>query len=239
MRSLNAFILAALLAAPAAAFGVLSSVAFAYEAGEVKDGGTIIGKVKFTGSPPSPKFTRVGQDRDVCGKTQKIYGVEVKDGGLENAVVKIVEIKKGKKFDFPEAVLDQKECVFVPRIVLMSPGKLTILNSDGIPHNVNTISKENEPFNVTMSKLERKTSVSLQSPEFISFKCDLHGWWMRGLIVVAEHPYHTVTGDGGSFELRDVPPGTYMLEVWHAELGKEQQKVTVEAGKTTEVELTY
>ena len=213
-------------------------VALAYEAVEVKGGGTITGKVKLAGNPPPPQVVQVGQDREVCGKTQEIYEVEVKNEGVKNAVVRIVEIKKGKKFDFPETILDQKGCVFIPHIVLVPPGKLTVVNSDPVSHNIHTYPTKSESVNTVMTKLKRKTSLSLQSPETIPVKCDQHGF-MSAFIVVAEHPYYAVTGDAGGFELRDVPPGTYTLEVWHEKLGKRQQKVTVEAGKAVAVELTY
>lgn len=217
---------------------LVSGPALAYEAGEVKSGGTIEGKVVFSGTPPPPKIVQVGQDREVCGKTQEIYGVEVKDGGLKNAVVKIVEIKKGKKFDFPETPLDQKQCAFTPDIVLASPGNLTVVNSDPVSHNVHTDPKKNAPVNLVLSKLKRKTVISLQPPEIIPVKCDQHGW-MSAFIVVAEHPYYAVTDGVGTFRLRDVTPGAYTLEVWHEKLGKAQQQVTVEAGKTVAVKLTY
>ena len=40
-------------------------LAFAYEVSEVTNGGTIEGRVRFSGSPPPPKIIGVGQDREV------------------------------------------------------------------------------------------------------------------------------------------------------------------------------
>lgn len=221
------------------AFSVfVSGAALAYEVVEVKNGGTIEGKVTFSGSAPPPKIIEIGQDREVCGKTREIFEVEGKDGGIKNAVVNIANIKKGKKFDLQEAILDQKGCAFTPHIVLAPPGKLTILNSDPVSHNMHTYPTKNESVNTVLTKLKRKTSISLKSPETIPVKCDQHGF-MSAFIVVAEHPYYALTDEAGAFRLRDVPPGTYTLEVWQEKLGKQQQKVTVEAGKTAAVELTY
>jgi len=97
---------------------------------------------------------------------------------------------------------------------------------------------KNDSVNTVMTKLKRKISISLKSPETIPVKCNQHGF-MSAFIVVAQHPYYAVTDEAGTFQFRDVPPGTYTLEVWHEKLGKQQQKVTVEAGKTAAVELTY
>lgn len=212
--------------------------AFAYEVAEVTNGGTIEGRVRFSGSPPPPKIIEVGQDREVCGKVQKIYEVEVKNGGVKNVLVKIVEIDKGKDFDFQEAVMGQKGCEFKPHIVLTSPGELTFASSDPIPHNIHTKSIMNPPINKTLNRLKRRSSLSVSFPEIIHVKCDLHGW-MKASVVVAEHPYYAITADAGAFQLRDVPPGTYELEVWHEKLGSQKQEVTVEAGRKTVMEFTY
>ncbi|HJO62909.1 MAG: carboxypeptidase regulatory-like domain-containing protein [Nitrospinaceae bacterium] len=213
-------------------------LAFAYEVSEVTNGGTIEGRVRFSGSPPPPKIIGVGQDREVCGEVQKSYEIEGKKGGVKNVLVMILEIGKGKDFDFPEAVLGQKGCMFEPHIVLASPGKLMLASSDPIPHNIHTKSIMNPPINITLNRLKRKSSLSVTFPEIIDVKCDLHGW-MKGYVVVAEHPYYAITTDDGSFQLREVPPGTYELEVWHAKLGSQTQEVTVKAGRKTVIEFTY
>ena len=43
----------------------------AYQGGDVKDGGTISGTVKFKGTAPAPKKLDVSKDKEVCGKTPK------------------------------------------------------------------------------------------------------------------------------------------------------------------------
>lgn len=43
-------------------------------------------------------------------------------------------------------------------------------------------------------------------------------------MMVVLHPYYAVTDESGSFELTDVPPGTYQIVAWHEGwnlLGKE------------------
>ena len=50
---------------------------------------------------------------------------------------------------------------------------------------------------------------------------------MNGYIVVADHPYYTKTDENGSFELGDVPAGTYTVGYWHETLGKQTMEVTV------------
>ncbi len=63
------------------------------------------------------------------------------NGGLKNAVVRIVGMEGHPPEDFPEPVLDQRGCLFEPRVVLVATGQeLDVLNSDGIIHNVHTSS---------------------------------------------------------------------------------------------------
>jgi hypothetical protein len=75
-------------------------------------------------------------------------------------------------------------------------------------------------------------------PEYIPVGCDVHGW-MNATIAVVDNPYAVVTGADGSFELTDVPAGTYTLEFWHAELGQQTVSVTVEAGATATVNAEF
>jgi hypothetical protein len=67
--------------------------------------------------------------------------------------------------------------------------------------------------------------------------CDLHSW-MRGWVVVAEHPFYVVTNEQGEFSLDNVPPGKYSLEVWHETLGIVKQELVVGSKGTTTVTVT-
>jgi len=219
-----AFILsAALLSAPATALAQ-------YQAGDVKDGGSISGTVKFKGNAPAPKKLDVGKDKEVCDKTPKMdQSLIVNNGNLANAVVTITDIKTGKKVDVKKATLDQKGCEYQPHVLAFPAGTtVTILNPDGILHNVHSYSKANSPFNQAMPKFKKTLAVKIDKPEAIEVKCDVHGW-MHGWLVATPTPYFAVTDNSGSFKLTEVPAGTYTVEVWHEKLGKSTQKVTVKA----------
>ena len=60
----------------------------------------------------------------------------------------------------------------------------------------------------------------------VSVKCDVHGW-MKAYIGVVDHPYFAVTPEDGSFQLSNVPPGTYTLETWHEVFGRQTAEITV------------
>lgn len=202
----------------------------AYEGGDVKDGGSISGTVKFKGTAPAPKKLDVGKDKEVCDKSPKMdSSLIVKDGNLANAVVTITDIKKGKKIELKKVQFDQNGCEYKPHVLAFPAGStVEIINPDGILHNVHSYSKVNSPFNQAQPKFKKTLDVKIEKPEAVEVKCDVHGW-MHGWLVATETPYFAVTDGSGGFKLENVPAGSYTVEVWHEKLGKSTQKVTVKA----------
>jgi plastocyanin len=209
---------------------------FAYQGGDVKDGGTISGTVKFKGKAPAAKKLDVGKDREVCAKTAKMDPSLIVNGGnLVNAVVTITDIQKGKKIELKKVKLDQNGCEYQPHVLAFPAGStVEIVNPDGILHNIHSYSKVNSPFNLAQPKFKKSLEVKIEKPEAIQVKCDVHGW-MSGWLVATANPYFSVTDNSGSFKLTDVPAGTYTVEVWHETLGKTSQKVTVKAKEEAKV----
>jgi galactose mutarotase-like enzyme len=72
----------------------------------------------------------------------------------------------------------------------------------------------------------------------VPFKCDVHGW-MNAYAGVLNHPYFAVTANGGAFELKGLPPGTYTVEAWHEKLGTQTQSVTVAAKEAKAVAFAF
>ena len=229
MNKLSSFVLAMSLVMPAASMA-------AYEGGDVKDGGSISGTVKFKGTAPAPKKLDVGKDKEVCGKSPKVdQSLMVEGGNLVNAVVTITDIKKGKKIEVKKVQLDQNGCEYHPHVLAFPAGStVEVLNPDGILHNVHSYSKANTPFNMAQPKFKKTLDVKVEKPETIEVKCDVHGW-MHGWLVASETPYFAVTDKSGTFKLDNVPAGSYNVELWHEKLGKSSQKVTVKAKEDAKV----
>lgn len=220
----------------AAMFALPATSMAQYKGGDVKDGGSISGTVKFKGTAPAPKKLDVSKDKEVCGKSPKVdQSLVVNNGNLANAVVTITDIKTGKKIDAKKVTLDQKGCEYQPHVLAFPVGTtVEILNPDGILHNVHSYSKANSPFNMAQPKFKKTLDVKIDKPEAIEVKCDVHGW-MQGWLVATESPYVAVTDNSGNFKLTDVPPGSYTVEVWHEKLGKNTQKVSVKAKEDAKV----
>jgi plastocyanin len=214
-----------------------TSAALAYEGGAVQGGGSISGVVKFKGTAPARPTLEVNKDKEVCALTPKLSRELVVggDGGIQYAVVSIVAIEKGKAFPEGKVVLDQKDCEYLPHIVLVpAGGTVEIKNSDGILHNIHTYSEKNPAVNRAQPKFKKTIEETFKQPEFIKLTCDVHGW-MQGWLAVQANPYYVVTDEKGAFKLTDVPAGSYDLRVWHEKLGETTQKVTVQGGADTTV----
>jgi plastocyanin len=222
-------IVASVLAVAVAATGVI--LASGLPAG-AQGGGTIVGEVKLAGAAPAPKTVKVNKDVEVCGQEKKIAEVAAgPGGGLGNAIV-VVPDAKGAKAAKP-AVLDQKGCEFRPPVLVMSPGELKILNSDGVLHNIHTFSTANPPVNKAQPKFKKEMVEKFEKPELIKVQCDAHSW-MLGWIYVTDNPA-AVTDGNGAFKLENVPPGKHKVEVVHPVLGKQTKEVEVKAGQETKV----
>ena len=196
-------------------------------------GGSISGEVKFTGAAPAPKVVKVNKDNEVCGQEKKIVEVAVGPGGGLGETLVSVAAKGAKPTPAKPAVLDQKGCEFHPDVLVMSPGEVKILNSDGVLHNIHTFSTANPPINKAQPKFKKEMVEKLEKPELVKVQCDAHSW-MHGWIFVTENPT-AVTDDKGAFKLENVPPGKYKVDVVHPVLGKQTKEVEVKAGQDTKV----
>lgn len=221
--------------------GTRPASAAKYEAIDVKDGGSILGVVKWDGEIPKRHRLQVTHPDKPC-HTKPIPNEDLvvsKDAKVRWVVAYIKKIDQGKPFDIdPDnpITLDQVGCRFRPHVVVVPKDQtLRILNSDGVLHNVHLHAKKNEPFNRSMPGRVKQLDVTFDYSERIRVGCDVHKW-MSSWIVVAKHPYYAVTGKDGAFRFDNVPAGSYIVEIWHEKLGKQKTEVTVTPGGETTVE---
>jgi len=205
--------------------------------------GTITGKVLFEGAAPENPILKMSSD-SACGTTETRAETYVVDnGGLKNVFVYVKDGLGNKYiFDTPtEPVkLDQKGCHYVPHVVgVRTTQPLEISNSDATLHNVHGLPKDNREFNQGQPIQGVKNTVTFDTAEvLIPFKCDVHAW-MNAYVGVVDHPYFAVTGDGGKFELRGLPPGTYSIEAVHEKLGRQAQSITLGDKDSKELSFTF
>ncbi len=205
--------------------------------------GGVAGTIKLIGEAPAPRVLHLTVDHAVCGSEPRRSEELLlsSSGGVKNAVVFIADERLEGWRSATAFQIDQRRCVFVPRVLIVPPGStVEILNSDGILHNFHTLSILNPRLNLGHPRRARPLRVTFQHPEIIPVKCDLHGEGvMRAWIVVASHPYYALSDDEGRFRLPDVPQGPHTLGVWHEVLGTRRVPVTIGAAGDVTVTVTF
>lgn len=205
--------------------------------------GSIAGRVAFQGAvPPAAELKVTDSKCPTGGKPPRDESVVVEDGGLANVFVYVKDGLGDYVFDVPTepAKLDQDGCVYTPHVVGVRVGQpLSVSNSDPAPHNVHAAARVNQQLNTAQPFKGMVYTHSFSTREImVPFKCDIHPW-MIAYVGVVDHPYFAVTGRGGTFELKDLPPGTYTIEAWHEKFGTQTTSVTIGAKESKDVSFTF
>jgi plastocyanin len=214
-------------------------------AGAANGAGMVKGIVKLEGSALRPKPINMAADPS-CAKlhstpvlTQDV--VADANGRLENVVIFIADGLADSVAPPPRApvVIAQKGCMYQPHIITMMANQtLEVINEDPTTHNIHPQPANNREWNKAEPP-NTKVEESFPREEIaIPVKCNVHPW-MKAYVAVFKHPYFVLTGKDGSFDLTNVPPGTYTLKAWHEKLGTASQQITIGANETKTVQFTF
>lgn len=214
-------------------FLLASSAAQAQPAGW----GTVKGKILYKGKVPPKQKANVDKDQKHCLSKGQIFledwVVDPKTKGVRDVFVWLMPLNKGEKMPIhpklkalrrKEVSIDQPCCMFVPHALAMREGqKLVIKNSSPIPHNFRY---QGHPFtngggNFAIPPggkhiIKKDFVADYKLPVLIN--CDIHKW-MSATVRVFDHPYYAVTGEDGTFTIRNAPAGKYRLIIWKRGLG--------------------
>ncbi len=128
--------------------------------------------------------------------------------------------------------MDQKGMKFIPLVLTITKGDtVAFLNHDAVAHNVD--SPDHETYNLGSFKPGESRKYTFKATGTYTQLCSIHPE-MLGFIFVGQNPYAATVDKGGRFTIKNVPPGTYRLEVWNSKLKAPGQSVTVVGGKTVE-----
>jgi hypothetical protein len=219
-----------------AAAAVTGGPAQAYEVGQVTGGGTIAGKVVFLGDVPIKKIIPT-KDTAVCGAPREEPLILVgADHAVQNAVVYLVEVAKGKAWAEPGKLpeLNNIKCAFEPAVQVMPAGMLEVVNKDPVLHNTHGYYGKRTAFNMALPNLDQRIPAELKRAGEVRVDCDAHGW-MEGWVYVVDNPYFAITGADGKFSIADVPSGAYTLVAVQPYAGPIEQPITVTEGQATDL----
>lgn len=161
--------------------------------------------------------------------------------GVRNSADAVVYVDRiaGKTFTPPaeHAKVDQKNMQFVPHVLPVLAGTtVDFLNSDALLHNVFSPDACAGRFNLGTWPQGQVKSYTFKSDCFAALLCKVHPE-MEGFVAALPTPYFAVTSADGSYDIKDVPNGTYTVKVWHPKLKAAQKSVTVSGATEANFEI--
>ena len=134
------------------------------------------------------------------------------------------------------AQIDQKGLVFIPHVLPTVVGTtVNFLNQDNVLHNVFSPDKIADKFNLgTWPPGEIKT-FTFNTCGSVALLCNVHTE-MEGYVVVLQNPFFAKTDEGGSYTIKNIPPGAYTLKVWNKKFKADPQNITVQEGGTVKAD---
>jgi len=131
----------------------------------------------------------------------------------------------------------QSDKRFSPHILAVASGtRVDFPNLDPIFHNAFS-NFDGQLFDVGLYPPGGKRSVKFERPGIARVFCNIHPM-MSAVIVVVDGPYFAISGKDGVFQIENVPPGDYQLQVFHERatqetLDKLSRRTVVLAPETT------
>ena len=206
--------------------------------------------------PPKQSELRITTDVEYCGPHHPVDESLVVDPSNLGIANVLVSLYRGSGTRPPavhpsyeatandKILLDNSKCRFDPHIArLRTSQTLQVVNTDAIAHNTKIDTLKNPPINPTLpagGTLEHRFLLPEPMPAQVS--CSIHPW-MIGWLAVKDDPYFAVSGKDGSFEIQNLPAGSWTFQVWHekarsvTEVKRNGQPVSWSKGRFT-IEIT-
>jgi plastocyanin len=184
--------------------------------------GSIRGKVVLKGDVPKPGTDPITADQKVCGSEVSLPRIVVgADKGIQDTFVFLEGVPSaGAPVPTKAMVLiDQKSCQYVPHSLIVPVGStVEVVNSDPILHNVHGVHDGSNVFNYAQPKQGERQTVDTRNMKegIVTLTCEAGHPWMNAFMFVTKDPsVVALTDQSGEFVIKDVPPGTYTIKMWH------------------------
>ena len=132
----------------------------------------------------------------------------------------------------------QKNYAFAPPLLAIELGtKVEFPNLDDTYHNIFSYSPAKR-FDLGRYPPGEKPppSVVFDKPGLITLRCDIHEH-MRGLILVLDTPYFTITDAQGRYRLTNLPGGHFVVKAWINSNTTRERPVDLKSGAAQHVDL--
>ncbi|MFQ5534437.1 MAG: carboxypeptidase regulatory-like domain-containing protein [Sphingomonadales bacterium] len=219
-----------------------------YKEVAVENGGSITGQVSIGSAEVKSQEYVIAKDPHICGTgTRVVRQVRSNGGALLDAVVYLDKVPEGKAFadESRKITVNQEKCGFEPYLsVMVNEGELEAVNSDPTLHNIHTYEligrARRTVLNISQPDQGNRVTKKIKLRKGVAMKveCDAHDF-MHAFVFVARNPYFAKVDDAGRFEIGDVPPGKYVIKVWHGTLGEQIGEIEVSGDASQTVNFSF
>lgn len=205
--------------------------------------GSISGDVRHVGAPFVPRKMAPPQGAPV-GIPNPIPDLQLvvnaKNSGIHGAIVRLMDVDDPTPPPSTLPIFDMKGYMFHPRVLIVPPGNIVnFVNPGGATHNLHSTSLdfENHVFNFSFKgEIQFIRGQNFKHPEIIKVDSDFYQW-MTCYIVVHDPRYAAVTDENGHFQIKNLRPGKYKLNVYQELCGEKSVDIQVLAGKSSRVDV--
>ena len=223
--------------------------------------GNLTGTLVYDGKAPTPEKASITKDNDLCEKfdiVDESLIVNAENNGIKDAVIYLYlrSTEKPPKAhpDYDTTAkddvrVDNLNCRFEPQVSLLRTTQTLIVgNKDPVSHNSKIDLFQNQSINPNIpSGREIRQTFRAAERTVMPISCSIHPW-MRGFVLIKDHPYMAVTDENGKFEIKNLPVGEWQFQVWKTkylryvkvggkatEWSKGRFKQKIDSGKTADL----
>ncbi len=234
-------------------FQFFSTQSLAYQEIEVEKGGVIKGKALLSGTIPPPRIYHevLFPNMDLCSEVDTDDNMNRilndflvhQDGGLKDVVISIEHVDAGKVFlKEPVRILSQ-DCKFSPVINVVQQGEtIHIDNVDPVMHNSQVYeSKRGKIISNLPIPAEEVSSSKIQftgKQKIFQLICGMHEF-MQTWGYRVQNPYYSITSETGAYEIKNIPPGDYVVNAWHYLMKIRSQRIHVDENSVIQLDFDF
>ena len=227
--------------------------AFAYQEINVQNGGTIQGNTKMIGEMPFPRHYHLilFPNIDMCAEVdvddemnRVLDDFKISpDGGLKDVVITLQHVEAGKPFNKEPILITSENCKFFPDVNVIRQGEtFKVDNLDAVMHNSQVYQKERGKILLNIPIPAEEVSDGIvkfkKKYKIMQMICGMHEF-MQTWGYRIQNPYYFITNLDGNFKIGDIPPGEYVVNVWHYLMKSQQRKIKIVAGETIDLKFVF
>ena len=166
----------------------------------------------------------------------------VRDGAgrpVADAVVYAVPSAGPSEARGKTTAVEQVDREFVPYVTVVQTGTtVTFPNRDPIMHHVYSFSPA-KTFEIKLYTGKSPVELVFDKPGVVTLGCNIHDW-MIGYVFVVSTPYFGKSDASGVAAMREIPAGTYDVQVWHPQqrAAAAPQRIAVQASEIASLPYT-